>query len=121
LGRREGRLTGPDQLAGYPPLQHRIRLEPDRVAIPRRFQLAVEGRFGEGGGAMKELRDPSVVVPCDHLQQHPVPVFRTGVIAPSEHDPFPVAKLIEQEQRGVRSSTRSARCRRLTADSRVSR
>jgi hypothetical protein len=81
---------------GYPPLQHRIRLEPDRVSIPRLLELAVKGRFGKGSIATKELRDLAVVVPGNHWQQHTAPVFRTGTIATSEHDPFHIAELMER-------------------------
>jgi hypothetical protein len=101
LGATRGSSRWPDQQAGYPPLQHRIRLEPDRVSIPRLLELAVKGGFGKGSIATKELRDLAVVVPGNHWQQHTAPVFRTGVIATSEHDPFHVAELIEQEQRVV--------------------
>ena len=65
------------------------------------MELAVKGRFGEGGIATKELRDLAVVIPGNHWQKHTAPVFRTGVIATSEHEPFHVAELIEQEQRVV--------------------
>ena len=45
-----------------------------------------------------------MVVARNHWQQHSTPVFRTGGIATSAHDPFHVAKRIEHEQRVVAAS-----------------
>ena len=53
-----------------------------------------------------------MVVPRNHWQQHSTPVFRTGVIATSEHDPFRVAKRIEHKQRVVAAALEVPRWRR---------
>jgi hypothetical protein len=70
------------------------RLRQFRPPLSHLGELAVKGGLGKGRIVTKELRDPAVVVPSNHWQQHTAPVFRAGVIATSEHDSFHVAELI---------------------------
>ena len=79
------------------PLQDRVRLEANRVAIAFFLQQTVQGWIGKGRIAAKELWDIQVAIPLDHRQQHSPPELGTGVIAAPEHRSFQVAELVEQE------------------------
>ena len=50
------------------PSKDGVRVCLDPASIPRLFELAGKGRFGEGGIATKELRDLAVVLPRDRWQ-----------------------------------------------------
>ena len=79
------------------PLQYGVGLDANGVVITLFFQKTVQCRIGKRRIAPKELRDVEAAIPLDHRKQGTPSELCAGVIAAPQHDPFQVAKLIEQE------------------------
>ena len=79
------------------PLQHGVRLQPDRVQVALRFEKHVQLWDGERRITTKVLRDGRVAVTSKHRLQYQAPVVGTGHVPIPQQRPLQIAQVVEAE------------------------